>query len=475
MTSTEKTKNSGEGELATRLLVRTSEINSIVILYQSWYHKIMIILEYRIKAKQHQLTAIDEAIRTAQFVRNKALRYWMDNKGVSKYDLNKYCRILAKEFSFANKLNSSARQSSAERAWSGIARFFNNCKQKVKGKKGFPKFKKYSRSVEYKQSGWKLDETTKKHITFTDKNNIGRVKLVGSRDIYFYQPEQIKRVRLVRRADGYYCQFCISIEVKEYLQPTGRAIGLDMGLKYFYADSFGHREENPRFYRKSEQRLSRLNRRKSVKYRKGRGLQGAEFTSAHSPSQKQSNNYHKARRQYAKQHLRVSRQRKDHAVKLARCVCASNDCIVYEDLNVRNLVRNRRLSKSISDAGWTQFRNWIEYFGWKFEKITIAVPPQYTSQDCPACGMRIKKTLSTRTHVCSCGYFEDRDIAASINILKKGLSTSGHEGSYAWGETPSWAVGAGRINSGGNLQRQPLATLSSNGDSMNQESLTALA
>ena len=126
---------------------------------------------------------------------------------------------------------------------------------------------------------------------------------------------------------------------------------------------------------------------------------------------------------------------------------------------IRNLVRNRKLSKSISDAGWTQFRNWIEYFGWKFDKITIAVPPQYTSQDCPACGTRVKKSLSTRTHVCKCGYIEDRDIAASINILKKGLNTVGHTGIYAWGETPSWAVGA---------------SLLSNGDSLNQESLTPL-
>ncbi len=175
----------------------------------------MIVLEYKIKAKQYQLTAIDEAIRTGQFVRNKALRHWMDNKGVNKYDLNKYCRVLAKEFDFARALNSTARQSSAERAWSSIARFFDNCKKKIPGKKaerplggslrvrthqaGFPKFKKYSRSVEYKQSGWQLYAQTKKHITFTDKNNIGRVKLVGSRDIYFYHPEQIKRVRLVRR------------------------------------------------------------------------------------------------------------------------------------------------------------------------------------------------------------------------------------------------------------------------------------
>ena len=390
----------------------------------------MIVLEYKIKGKQYQFQAIDEAIRTGQFVRNKALRYWMDNRGVNKYDLNKYCAVLAQEFDFAKKLNSTARQSSAERAWSGIARFLDNCKKKVPVKRGYPKYKKYSRSVEYKHSGWKLDELSKKHITFTDKNKIGRVKLVGSRDIYHYQPEQIKRVRLIRRADGYYVQFGIAIEVKQEMEPTGRAIGLDMGLKYFYADSFGKTEENPRFYRQSEKRLNRLGRRLSRKYQNpNKGVKGKLMEK--NPRQRQSNNYHKARVAKAKQHLRVSRQREEHAKRLARCVCASNDCIAYEDLKVKNLVRNRKLSKSISDAGWTQFRKWVEYFGWKFSKITIAVPPHYTSQDCPNCNSRVLKSLSTRTHICNCGYVEDRDVAAAINILKKGLNTVGHTGIYA--------------------------------------------
>ncbi len=428
----------------------------------------MIVLEYKIKGKQHQFQAIDEAIRTGQFVRNKALRYWMDNQGVNKYDLNKYCAVLAKKFDFADKLNSTARQSSAERAWAGISRFFENCKkrrdpaspsgarerstrQQIKRKKCYPKFKKYSRSVEYKKSGWKLDESTKKHITFTDKNKIGRVKLVGSRDIYFYQPEQIKRVRLVRRADGYYVQFGIAIEVKEDMQPTGRAIGLDVGLQFFYTDNFGYTEENPRFYRKSEKRLNRLGRRLSRKYRNpNKGKSGKLMVK--NSQQRQSSNYHKARVAKAKQHLRVSRQREEHAKKLARCVCASNDCIVYEDLKVKNLVRNRKLSKSINDAGWTQFRKWVEYFGWKFGKITVAVPPHFTSQDCPACEKRVKKSLSTRTHACDCGCVLPRDQASAILILKKGLNTVGHTGIYAWGDTPSWAVGA---------------SLSSNGESLN--------
>ncbi len=133
----------------------------------------------------------------------------------------------------------------------------------------------------------------------------------------------------------------------------------------------------------------------------------------------------------------MSIQREEHAKRLARTVCTSNDCIVYEDLQVKNLVRNSKLSKSINDVGWTQFRRWLEYYGSKMGKITIAVPPQYTSQDCPSCGKRVQKSLSTRTHLCSCGYTEDRDLAASINILKKGLCTAGHVGTYATGDLPS--------------------------------------
>ena len=85
-------------------------------------------------------------------------------------------------------------------------------------------------------------------------------------------------------------------------------------------------------------------------------------------------------------------------MKLARCVVHSHDVIAYEDLRVQNLVKNHCLAKSINDAAWYQFREWLEYFGVKFGKITIAVPPQYTSQNCCQCGETVKKSLSTRTH-----------------------------------------------------------------------------
>jgi putative transposase len=102
----------------------------------------MITLEYKLKGRPAQYRIIDDTIRTAQFVRNKALRYWMDNQNVKLSDLYKQCAILAKEFEWAGKLNSMARQASAERAIFAIQRFFANCKAKNLEKRATPNLKK---------------------------------------------------------------------------------------------------------------------------------------------------------------------------------------------------------------------------------------------------------------------------------------------------------------------------------------------
>ncbi|NEP53635.1 MAG: transposase [Moorea sp. SIO3C2] len=370
----------------------------------------MIVLEFKVKGKPSQYSAIDEAIRTVRFIRNSCIRLWMDNKGTSKNDLSKYSKILAKEFPFANQLNSTARQAASERAWSSIARFYDNCKKKVPGKKGFPKFQKRGHSVEYKKSGWKLSPD-KKSITFTDKKGIGKLKLKGTWDLWRFDKKQINRVRIVRRSDGYYIQFCVAVKVTEELDTTGKTIGLDVGLKEFYTDSEGYREPNPRFYRKGEERLKFYQRRVSRK-------------------KKGSSNRRKAVNKLGRQHLKISRQREEHAKRLARYVIRSNDLVAYEDLRVKNLVKNHCLAKSINDAGWYQFRKWLEYFGVKFGRITVAVNPAYTSQNCSDCGEVVKKSLSTRTHVCECGCELDRDHNAAINIRNRAISTTGHVGTW---------------------------------------------
>ena len=396
----------------------------------------MLVLEYKVKGKQDQYNAIDDAIRTTQFIRNKAnclqqrfaIRYWLDaprELKIDKFALNKYSTELRSDFTFAAELNSMAVQSAAERGWSAISRFYDNCKSKKSGKKGYPRFQKNCRSVEYKTSGWKLHKT-KRRITFTDKKGIGELKLLGKWDIQSYELKDIKRVRLIRRADGYYAQFCIGIDVVDIQPKTGVDIGLDVGIESFYTDSNGHQEPNPKFLRKAE---------KSIKHSQKRIYKKVKGSSCRK----------KARKLYAKKHLKVSRQRIEHAKRIARNVCKSNDLVAYEDLRVSNMVKNHCLAKSISDASWYLFRQWIEYFAVKFDKIAIAVAPHYTSQKCSSCGVIVKKSLSTRTHNCSCGSYLHRDTNAAINILNLAKNRGGHPQINATGVEATTLLGASLV------------------------------
>ncbi len=341
----------------------------------------MLIYEYKLSGNKQQYAAIDEAIRVVQFIRNKCLRKWMDEHATNN-DLQMYCAVLAKEYSFASSLNSQARQASADRAWFAIQRFYENCREHKPGKKGYPQFQHDNRSVEYKTTGWKLDPDGK-HIMFTDGCGIGRLRLVGNKKqkIATFPTKEIKRVRIVKRANGYYCQLSVKAVRKVEHVLSGREIGIDVGLKSFLTDSEGNTVDNPRHYRKAEKKLKRLHRQLSRK-------------------KKGSANRKKARKTLAKGYLKVQRQREDFARKTANALITSHDLIAYEHLQIRNMVRNRHLAKSIHDAGWGIFARWLTYYGMLHDIPVIAVPPHYTSQTCSACGTLVKKSLSVRTHIC---------------------------------------------------------------------------
>jgi putative transposase len=407
----------------------------------------MIVREAKLKnGTGEQYSALDEAIQTAQFIRNKAVRFWMDNEKASKANLYTLCKDLAKEFPFAKKLNSAARQASVERAWAAISSFYARCKQGAK-RKGFPKFKKHCRSVEYKVSGWKLSEDCMS-INFTDGFEIGTLSLFCNNETREdLHTLKINRVRVMRRADGYYAQFCFDATRKEEGVYTGNVVGLDLGLKYFTKDQNDNAVIYPQFLRKSERKLKKAARRLSKKFVKR--LAPVGFPDAKSETRQgakpQSNNYHKARKRLGRVHLKIQRQRKDWAIKQARNVVMSNDVVVYEDLQIANMVKNHHLAKSISDTGWYRYTQWLDYYGKIWDKAVVAVSPNYTSQDCSNCGHRVKKSLSTRTHSCpSCKIEICRDTNAALNILHKGLNILGvewnkHSGKCGLGVSPSEA------------------------------------
>jgi putative transposase len=393
----------------------------------------MLVYEMKLQGTQYQYRKLDEAIRTGRFVRNSIIKAWINGQVKSRNDAYRYCKLLSDnpDFPWVNKLNSMARQAHAERAWASIERFYQNCRQKIPGRKGFPQFKKYQvrASVEYKTSGWKLSED-RRYLTFSDKFQAGTFKLWGSRDVQLYQLQQIKRVRVIRRHDGYYAQFLIDHEREENKELTGKQTGLDVGLNYFYTDSTGIQIDNPRFLRKDERRIKKLQRRLSRK-------------------KKGSQNRKKARNRLGRAHLRVSRRRNDWVCKQAQHVIQSNDLVAIENLRIRNMVKNHRLAKSINDAARVRFREWLEYFGRIYGVTVIAVEPAYTSQNCSNCGEKVVKTLSTRTHKCPhCGYVADRDENAAKNILKSALKQL----SNTVGQTEINASRETELGSGGETQ-----------------------
>jgi putative transposase len=262
---------------------------------------------------------------------------------------------------------------------------------------GYPRFQGANRyqSFAYKQfgNGATLDDG---HLVLS---KIGRIALRWSRPLR----GTVKAVTIIKEADGWYCCFsCAEVPV-HLLPPTGQATGIDVGLKVFLITAEGEPVENPRYYRKAERELAKAQRRVS---RRKKGSKRRRK---------------KAVQLLARKHQQVRRQRQDFHHKTALALLRAYDMIYLEDLQVANMVSSLHLSKSISDAGWAQFRTILEGKAAYAGRRVVAVPPASTSQDCSGCGERVEKSLSVRTHVCrSCGLIVDRDENAARNIQRAG-------------------------------------------------------
>jgi len=227
---------------------------------------------------------------------------------------------------------------------------------------------------------------------------------IGRIPIRLHRPLQgtPKTVTISREADGWYAVISCAGVPMQPLLPTGRETGIDVGLKVFLVTAHGLVIENPRHFRNSERRIAKADKHVARCQKGSKGRKKAV-----------------ARRAKAYQH--VKRQRLDFHHKTALMLVRENDVIYLEDLQVANMVRNRHLAKSISDAGWAQFRAILDYKAACAGKRVLAIPAQYTSQDCSGCEERVPKSLSVRTHVCpACGLVMDRDENAAINILRAG-------------------------------------------------------
>jgi putative transposase len=214
-----------------------------------------------------------------------------------------------------------------------------------------------------------------------------------------------KTVTISREADGWYaCISCAEVP-PEPLPLTGNETGIDVGLKGFLITADGEIIENPRQYQTAETHLVKAQRRVS------RRKKGSKRRKKGSKRRK------KGSKLLARKHQQVQRQRTDFHHKTALSLLRTYDVIYLEDLQVRNMVRNHHLAKSISDAGWAAFRSLLTSKAAYAGKWVVAVPPAFTSQDCSGCGERVPKSLSVCTHACpSWGLVIDRDENAALNI-----------------------------------------------------------
>ena len=191
-------------------------------------------------------------------------------------------------------------------------------------------------------------------------------------------------------------------------------LSIDVGLEKFATLSNGETVENPRFFRKEEKALAKAQRKfDKVKH------------------QHRSKARRKAKQVVARVHERVRNRRHDFVHQTARRIVNRFGFIAIEDLHVSNMVANRCLSKSISDASWSLFRAVLARKAESADRLLIAVNPAYTSQDCSECGVRVPKTLRERVHTCPCCRLVlDRDVNAARNILKLAM------GLHSLGERP---------------------------------------
>jgi len=332
---------------------------------------------------------MNKQISDCCFVYNKLLEkkintYKEDKINLSQFDLNK----LTKEFDI--EVHSQIKQNISKRINDAFKHFFRRVKEK-KGKAGFPRFKSFQRykSITFPQSEFKINH---KKIYLS---KIGNVPIILHREI----KGEIKTLTIKRCADKWYTIFCYGGVVIDKIKPEEKRIGIDVGLESFATLSNGEVIENPKFFRKSEENLAKLQKRLSRK-------------------KKGSKNRNKARLKVARQHEKIFNQRNDFLHNQTAEIVRRFKIIAVEKLNVNGMVKNRYLAKSISDAGWSRFVQMLSYkvenTGGKVEQVN----PKYTSQICSSCGHKQKMPLNKRIYECNgCGIRIDRDLNASRNIL----------------------------------------------------------
>ena len=365
-------------------------------------------LEVRLYPSKEQRVLIDRTLGCSRFVYNRILAMKKELWDDYKLSFNPKLKSFKEEWKFLTKVPSQAIANSYMDCMKAFENFFNSIKGKSKQEAKYPKFHKKGQKDSFRiaatktSKGYDIRIEDYKHIKVP---KLGLIKFRNYNSIDWSKVHIYNITIKKTPTNKYFASLCCELPEPEYIEPKFDACGFDLGLKDFAIFDSGEVIENPKYYRKTEYRIKKTQR-------------------VLSKCKKFSKNYKKVQLKLAKLYEKIKNQRKDFQHKWSRKIVNENQVIVSEDLNVKGMLKNHKLAKSISDASFSSFCNMIAYKADEQHRQYVKIGTFYpSSKICHCCGFKYKGLkLEERFWTCpNCGTYLDRDENAAINILQEGL------------------------------------------------------